>query len=241
MRIKMTLYLCALAVSSFFAVMDPAFGEDPSPKTEGSTAHDVAALVRTARMYLDQGNLEHAKRALERAHQLAPDDQSISDLLSQVRMMQSGQTAVDLAGIEAALGRNDWTEAERLLKSVTARAPSNPHLADYRARIRQGIEQTLEIHESEKQALLAFYNGDYRAAIATLEQLIARQRNSPRFEFYLGCSKAALALMSPEAEMEKMKQEALQHFGQVKRLDPGFRYDSQDISPLILELFKKVE
>ncbi len=270
----------------FLLMTQMIFGESPTALPTERRTDVVFALIRNARIYLNQGKVEQAKETLQRAMKLNPDDPLVQDFLRQIQQIENpapatkeeflsqlaagkdalkakkysvarkfGQTAaallvdpkstsaflqeVDMAELNSVMESEDWLNAEKLLQSVAARDPMDTHLIDYRVRIQQGMESAMKSAELEKQGILAFYRGDYSGSVSSLQTIMTRNKASARIYFYLGCSTAAMALMRPKENGSELLLGAQDYFAKVRKIESGFRYDRESISPAILKLFEQ--
>jgi hypothetical protein len=95
--------------------------------------------------------------------------------------------------------------------------------------------------DQEKQAVLAFYSGNYQQAKKIFELILKDKPDSARIYFYLGCSNAALAFMVSKNEGQPLLARARENFAQSRSLNPSFRYDITNISPRILKIYAQAQ
>ena len=190
-------------------------------------AHErFAAVLADAQKALDGNRFAEARQFLTRARAqnvdprqvdtLARRADTIEGLTRQIRAAMASNAVADLAGpvekLEAIHAANAiLPEARTVLGAV----------AGEDQKVRSGLRQ--------------FYRGEYAGAIAELAPLGGRAR--PRADFYLACSKAALALLERDPERRKLlEQEARQHVAPVKDGRAAFAADFRYLSPRILAI-----
>jgi tetratricopeptide (TPR) repeat protein len=124
------------------------------------------------------------------------------------------------------------TRAKALFEQVRKRRPTYTGLDGQIARIR-AFEQDV------KTGIAAYLNGKYKQAVEILTPVVARGRGHVNAQAFLGCSHAALYLLSG-GEAHNERDRALEIFRSVKQLDPEFDLKRTYVSPGIQELSSAV-
>jgi tetratricopeptide (TPR) repeat protein len=119
-------------------------------------------------------------------------------------------------------------QAKARFRRLEAIAPSYPGLANY-----TGLISSVE--ESVHQGIVAFFEGEYKEAIAKLGDPSKSGNDNPHVYAFLACSYAAEYLLAG-GENGDLKKEAVDAFGKVKGIDPRYELDKKLISPGIVAL-----
>jgi hypothetical protein len=114
----------------------------------------------------------------------------------------------------------DPAAVEQFMREVAAAAPTPP--------------APIQRAGSERQAMIAFFSGDYAAAEAVLAPLLEAGTLTPRGHLYLACSYAASALLGERDARSKL-QRARDVYERVSTQDATFEADWQLISPRVRE------
>ena len=124
------------------------------------------------------------------------------------------------------------TRARMLFQEVRKRRSAYAGLDEYFSRIR-GFEQEV------RKGIAAFLNGRYQQAVEALTPAAERGRDHANLQAFLGCSHAALYLLSG-GEKRDERDNAIEAFRRAKRIDPTFDLKRPYVSPAIQELFASV-
>ncbi len=124
------------------------------------------------------------------------------------------------------------TRARMLFQEVRKRRSTYPGLDEYFSKIR-GFEQ------DERKGIAAFLNGRYQQAVEGLTPAAERGRDHANVQAFLGCSHAALYLLSG-GEKKDERDKAFEAFRRAKRIDPTYDIKRPYVSPAIQEMFASV-
>lgn len=124
------------------------------------------------------------------------------------------------------------TRARMLFQEVRKHRSTYAGLDEYFSRIR-GFDQDV------RKGIAAFLNGRYQQAVEALTPVAERGRDHANVQAFLGCSHAALYLLSGGQKKDE-RDGAIEAFRRVKRIDPTFDLKRPYVSPPIQELFASV-
>jgi tetratricopeptide (TPR) repeat protein len=130
------------------------------------------------------------------------------------------------------LQEGNITKAKALFLEVRKRRASYAGLDEQFSRIR-GFEQDV------RKGIAAFLNGKYEQAVQLLTPLAERGRDHANTQAFLGCSHAALYLLSG-GDNQDAREKAFGAFRRVKRIDASFDLNRPFVSPTIRDLFSAV-
>jgi tetratricopeptide (TPR) repeat protein len=125
--------------------------------------------------------------------------------------------------------RGNIMSAKSMFLEVRKRYARYPGVDDYLKKIR-GTEQEV------KKGIIAFFKGWYRQAVEALEPATRGGIDHPNAHAILGCSHAALYLLSGRNDHDQ-REKAEQEFRRVNQLDPRYDLNKILISPAIRELY----
>ena len=91
------------------------------------------------------------------------------------------------------------------------------------------------IEEQARRGITAFFEGDYLQAIEQLSESLKGDTSDPRLYAFLASSYAARYLLTG-GEDEALRQNALDAFGKVKKMNAVYRLDGKFVSPKIIAL-----
>jgi hypothetical protein len=211
---------------AFWSALKPVPLEPVGPGGEDRPPAAGPSLVDQAYRALSERNYAAARDYAVRAAASGADPTAVERLQRDIEVGQS------LERMRAAIERSDWAQAEAAGRRLSALDPDNPE----GMRLRALIPSREDRGSAERQALLAFYSGEYQTAVALLEELLS-DRPSAKLHFYAGCSYAAMGFLKPHSG--ELLNKAKEHFLSTRSLSPNFRYDSKYISPRVLELFSR--
>jgi hypothetical protein len=184
-------------------------------------------LLATAQRAFDSGQLGNARQAVSQAAALNVDSAALEPLTRTLDVRETSDR------IRALLQSRSYAGLGPLLDKLGTLDPRNPLIAA--AQREQAA--TLGNSQRERLALSEFYRGRYDAAVAALSQITGG--GSPRTRFYLACSKAALALIEPDAaRRQSLEAEALAAIDPVRVQLQSLELDRRYVSPRILVVLK---
>ena len=130
------------------------------------------------------------------------------------------------------LEQGNITRAKAVFQEVRKRRTTYAGLDEHLLKIR-------EFEQDVRKGIGAFLNGKYEQAVASLTPAAERGRDHANAQAFLGCSHAALYLLSG-GEKEDEREKAFEAFRRVKRIDPSFDLNRTYVSPAIQDLFAAV-
>jgi hypothetical protein len=158
------------------------------------------------------------------ARDLGVDGAKADELVKSVDVAESLQTAHD------ASSRKQWAEARRAAARVLELSPGNSEAK----RLDDQAARSLASSQLERDALRAFYSGDYSASANLLERLVKDASDPARGYFYLACSNAAMGLLAGAAGEPQIARAQTQ-YARVRARQKDFDVDRRYISPRILQ------
>ena len=165
-----------------------------------------------------------ARAAARRAKALRVDDRRADAAMRQVDVEETQEQ------LRVAIEGKRWVEGQRLVARLEELSAPAETTIEPKAAIARG----LLVAGLERQALSAFYHGDYRGALTMLERATSQDpRPSPRDFLYMACSEAALALLDGRDVASRMEH-ARALFARARPQENDFSLDRQYISPRLL-------
>ena len=196
-------------------------GEKRAERRREALGHAQAAIAG--------GRLDEARRLASQAADAGASEAEVGDLRRRIASGEAAQRARE------AMVRKDWVQAEAILQDAVRDAPD---VASLRV-LQQEVKRALDARPtpSEREALLAYYSGDYERAAALLESIRRTGPPSARALLHLACSHASLALLQP-GEREPRLQAARREFKEAVRADAAVAAKAPWISPAVLKALR---
>jgi hypothetical protein len=147
---------------------------DPSDATVPTQAQldEVAHLLGDARRLAQDGKIDQAKAAVDKAAKIIPGSSDIAQARVDIEQLSTPQyrLADQLTRARLAVTQDDWASAEAALQSAASIDPSAPQIAQ----LRQQMQDTRQKQEKREQRIAALLE-EMRQAIAT-HDLVAADR-----------------------------------------------------------------
>lgn len=212
----------------------------PSPKIEEPIAtppvdygRQFSDLVATARTQLAQRNFDLSKQSATSARDLAIK-YTLAQRPQADALLEEIEGARLAARVETALERRDAATARSALGVLTAAAPN--YRADaLRDRV-DALERELRGSTLQRDAMSAFFKGDYDRSISLLSEAERNAALTPRGHFYRACSLAALAAATANPERDGRLVDARRSYAAAAAGASQFRDDLRYISPKVRQL-----
>jgi hypothetical protein len=192
----------------------------------------LAAAIAEATRARDQRRWREAREAALRALALDSSNVPAAALLREIEAGERTSRIEDLVRrITPLLASGSAAAATPLADALAALDPAH----DLVRRHRQMVLASLTADQTERFGAGQFLKGQYQAAVETLARLDGDRQ--PRARFYAACSKAALALMTPDADKRAaLVAEARRDLGLIREPRRVFAADLRYVSPSIVQL-----
>jgi tetratricopeptide (TPR) repeat protein len=198
--------------------------------------------MEAAQLSLRQSRYADARGHLASAETLAGDAMRRQEATALRRSIDAAQSVDALRTADrarAAIAGKNLDAAQTQVAQLEALAPGHSALARLRAdveRLRgslQGVARTASI---ERLGVKLFLSGKYKESADQLERAVGNGMTSPRIHLFLASSRAAQALLAPQAERPALVAEAQRHYALARPGAAALTTDQQFISPSILKL-----
>jgi len=139
-------------------------------------------FVRRGRQHLDRGALVDARKELEAAASLRPDDPEVKEMLGEVDR-RLGQFRELLVQARTALGDAKFDEARARVSEVLQAIPGDPEALGLMATIARQEQETLraaEVHKAVEEGEALEKKGDLEAALSAYRQAVEADPDSSR-------------------------------------------------------------
>ncbi|MEW6364987.1 MAG: tetratricopeptide repeat protein [Acidobacteriota bacterium] len=242
----------------------PPTGDQPGTSSQGPTRtgpQEVTAVERAdvkrrnllfvANALLDQQKYEEAIVEFEKVFAIFPGDPEATAGIEKARKvlderrMAEQRRAISrlLSGVPQAFAAGNYRAVRDAANAVLAIDPAHREAAQWLRKVeeveRAATMEKMNLRDLVRSGLANYFDGRYREAVVSLEAALARDRLNATCRFFLGCSYAAIYLVSGEEDREALSN-AEQEFRQLAQSSPTFRIDSSYISPQILEIYRRV-
>jgi tetratricopeptide (TPR) repeat protein len=198
--------------------------------------------MEAARAALRQSRYTEARSSLDSATAVAGDParrQEADVLRRAIDTAQNVAAQGVVARARDAIRRKDTTAATFELAALRELAPDHAAAAELRRGINalvDGLDRTAKLANAERTGVKLFLSGNYQESAAALERAVGSGITSPRIYLFLASSRAAEALLAPQADQPRLIAEAKKHYQQAKPDAATLRADQRFISPSILDL-----
>ncbi len=188
--------------------------------------------LRAARDQIRENRFSDAHSALDAAAGLGIDQSRVDTVAGELRRAE----AADVEGsFRRALQAERVGEAEQEMTRWARIDPSSPGLAGARSSLDK-LKDRLGALLVERQGVQAFLQGQYEAALQTLTGLVKRGGASPRAQFFLACSQAALGLLQGGATSQLAGARAT--YRAARQQQGQFTRERRFVSPRILQVLE---
>ena len=242
----------------------PPSGGQPGTASPGSTRtgpQEVTAVERpdvkrrqlllVARALLDQKKYEEAIVEFEKVFAIVPGDPEATAGIAEARKVLDERRIAEqrqaisrlLSGVPQAFAAGNNRAVRDAANAVLAIDPAHRDAAQWLRKVDE-VERTaalekMNLRDLVRSGIANYLDGHYREAVVSLEAALERDRLNATCRFFLGCSYAAIYLISGEEDREALSNAELQ-FHQLAQSSPTFRIDSSYISPKVLEIYRRV-
>lgn len=182
----------------------------PQQNPQQDKQAQAAQALKEARDALSVGDYDRARMAAFRVNALSPGQPEARKILQEIENrerteQQAREKREKLEQARGALRSGDLTTASSLSSDLQSQYPSDTQVQALAADIQKQIENQKLTKQTaqegvtlERQVVISFYKGQYNAAIELAQQGLARNPDSWRLHFFLGCSYASLAMMEKD-------------------------------------------
>ena len=216
----------------------PAPVNTPPPVNTGPSVADAsqfAELLSNAKTQLGQRNFDAAQQSASTARDLAVRVGLKADLPRADALLRDIEGAKYADRVEKALDQRDAAAARSALTVLTVAAPTYPADA-LRGRV-ELLERSLRSTDLYRNAMRAFFAGNYSQALSSLSEVEKLAPLTPRGQFYRACSFAALAAASPNPSQDPRLVDARRIYAAASAAaGDGLREDLRYVSPKIRQL-----
>jgi hypothetical protein len=213
-------------------------GSKPATENKGPSAADAsqfAELLATASTQLSQRNFDAAQQSARSAADLAIRVGLTADRPRAEALLRDIDGARYADRVQKALDQRDAGAARSALTVLTVAAPTYPADA-LRGRVDQ-LERSLRTTDLYRNAMRAFFGGNYSQALSSLSEVEKLATLTPRGQFYRACSLAALAAASPNPSQDPRLVDARRLYAAASAAaGDGLREDLRYVSPKIRQL-----
>lgn len=198
--------------------------------------------IDAAQVSLRQSRYTEARGHLSSAESLAVDALRRQEALALRRTIDAAQNVDALRTAErarAALTGKNLDIAQAQVARLETLAPGHPALAGLRAeveRLRGSLQGGARIASIERLGVKLFLSGSYKESADQLEQAVGSGVTSPRIYLFLASSRAAQALLAPQAERQALVADAQRHYALARPGAATLTADQRFISPSIQKL-----
>ncbi|HTY57537.1 MAG TPA: tetratricopeptide repeat protein [Bacteroidota bacterium] len=236
----------------------PATSEEGAPRFDAKKQRreDIEKAFASGVAYFNGDDLDHAEEQFKSVLALEPSHRRAAEFLNRIETKRRKLAAAlrpketPAAPHESSrevsapaadtVGSAFFREAVRLLnggspgkakplfQKVNAVAPGYPELGAY-------MNTIASLEQSARAGISAYFHGEYRDAIGKLKELSQKESDNPHVFAILACSYAAEYLLAG-SEDGKLKKEAVEAYGRVKGINPGYELDAKLISPGVIAL-----
>jgi hypothetical protein len=185
---------------------------------------DRDGTLALAQTELDNRRFAAARAAASRAAGFGASAATVDGLMARISIGESEEA------VRKALTSGDATNASGAIAALRRIDPRNAQLTAFDQSL-----QALVTGDAQRQALLAFYTGNYTETIRILAPLASKDAAPARVHFYLACSRAALALLGAPDNAGAGLQTARDEYRKATAADTGtLAADRRYVAPKIL-------
>jgi tetratricopeptide (TPR) repeat protein len=211
--------------------------------------------INDARAALNSNRFEEARAAARQVLNIDPGNTTAAGILididkrmaDQQQAQQQAQQAVaakqdKLTRVRQAINGGDLISAENLAMDLKRDYPADRDVGRLLDEIRKRKNDQLASQQldgmkvTEKQVMIAYFNGQYQTVVDLVNQNQTKYQKSWRLPFYQGCALASLSLLDANGKEAKQNQ-AKELFRKAKQI-AGQIPENPYISPKIWELFR---
>jgi len=215
----------------------------------------IKSGINDARSALNSNRFEEARAAARQVLNIDPGNTTAAGILNEIdkrmadqqqaqQQAQQAQVAKQdkLNKIRQAMNGGDLVSAENLAMELRRDYPSDRDLARMLDEIRKRKTDQLASQQidgmklTEKQIMIAYFNGQYQTVVDLAKQNETKYQKSWRLPFYQGCALASLSLLDADGK-EARQTQAKELFRKAKQI-AGEIPENAYISPKIWELFR---
>ncbi len=195
----------------------------------------AGASLRQSQYAEARNNLASAERyPLDAARRteaaaLRRDIDAAQNLAAQ-RLIEDATTAIRQKNVDAAS-----TQVARL-ETLSPGHTSLPGLRSGIERLRGALQGAQRVGAVERRGVRLFLSGNYQQSADELDRAVGSGVTSPRIYLFLASSRAALALLAPQAEKDALVSAARRHYELAKPAAATLAADQKFISPSIQKL-----
>jgi hypothetical protein len=201
----------------------------------GASIAQFEKEMNSARAQFNQRNFDSAEQTASNAARLAIklglDAAYEQRAQAMVREIDTGRRT---ARVEAAIKNRDVAAARKELTALAAVYP-NFDARPLTAQVDR-IENEINATALQRNAMRAFFIGNYQESVTLVGQLERTGMLSPRTQFYRACSLAALAAASNDPSQDRRRADAKKYFAEAAKALDQFKEDLRYISPKVRQL-----
>jgi hypothetical protein len=214
----------------------------PPANAEPAWLAEFRRLMDNANALLRQSRYTEARSSVTAAARVAGDAARQRDAESLRRNIESAQN-IEAGRIaeraNAAIRLKDIEGASTQVARLETLAPDHASLPGLRSGIdglRGALQGLAALATAERLGVKLFLSGNYKQSGDQLERAVSSGVTSPRIYLFLASSRAAQALLAPQAERASLEAQARQHYARAKSGGNALANDQRFISPRILQL-----
>ena len=198
--------------------------------------------MEAAQVSLRESRYTDARGHLASAESAAGDATRRQEALTLRRSIDAAQSvdALQTANrARAAIAGKNIDLAQLQVARLEAVAPGHAALAALRAdveRLRGSLQGAARVASVERLGVKLFLSGNYKESADQLERAVGSGVTSPRIFLFLASSRAAQALLAPQAERPALVAAAQRHYALARPAAATLTADQRFISPSIQKL-----
>jgi tetratricopeptide (TPR) repeat protein len=214
----------------------------PVPPSEPAWLPRFRQNVEAARTSLRQSRYAEARSSAAAAAALPVDAvrrQEVESLKRDIDMAQSVEATRVAGRVRAAIQAKNPEAALEQVAALRTIAPEHPSLPDLQSsieRLRGTLKGVADLARVERLGVKLFLSGNYKDSAAELDRAVKAGVESPRIYLFLASSRAAQALLAPQAERPALVDEARRLYARAKPGAAALTTDQRFISQSILQL-----
>lgn len=214
----------------------------PVTPTEPAWLPRFRQAMESAQASLRESRYANARSHLASAESAAGDATRRQEALALRRSIDAAQSvdALQTANrARAAIAGKNIDLAQTQVARLESVAPGHAALAGLRAdveRLRGSLQGAARVASVERLGVKLFLSGDYKESADQLERAVGSGITSPRIFLFLASSRAAQALLAPQAEQPALVAEAQRHYALARPGAATLAADQRFISPSIQKL-----
>jgi hypothetical protein len=214
----------------------------PVTPTEPAWLPRFRQAMESAQGALRESRYADARGHLASAESQAGDATRRQEALALRRSIEAAQSVDALRtanSARAAIAGKNIDLAQAQVARLEMVAPGHSALAGLRAeveRLRGSLQGVARVASIERLGVKLFLSGNYKESADQLERAVGSGVTSPRIFLFLASSRAAQALLAPQAERSALVAEAQRHYALAKPQAATLTADQRFISPSIQKL-----